>query len=104
MPEEKKTTISRETIEEYRAKYPDSFKLLLQYTQDEEMIVGMIIELENTPMDDVYHDIFLSMARKALIDAITSQFGGMLESIMDKSEEGEGDSPKIHSSGKLYDA
>lgn len=101
-----KDAIPAEKIAEMKEKYPKSFELIMKFSPDEEGAAGVLMELEERDLDEVFHDVLAGMARRAMAEALSD---GLAEAVKMLSGAGEDDEEEdsavqLFPSGKHYDA
>ena len=101
-----KDAIPAEKIAEMKGKYPKSFELVMNFAPDEENAAGVLMELEEKDLDDVFHDVLAGMARRAMAEAVSDGLNEVLKALAGGSVEDDDDEsdPTPLSSGKRYDA
>lgn len=104
--DKEKGAIPAEKIAEMKGKYPKSFELVMNFAPDEESAAGVLMELEEKDLDEVFHDVLAGMARRAMAEALSD---GLAEAVKMLSGAGEDDDEddsavQLFPSGKHYDA
>ena len=103
--DKEKNAIPAEKIAEMKDKYPKSFELVMNFAPDEES-AGVLMELEEKDLDEVFHDVLAGMARRAMAEAMSDGLTEVIKALAGGSAENDDDDsdPRPLSSGKRYDA
>lgn len=101
-----KGAIPAEKIAEMKGKYPKSFELVMNFAPDEESAAGVLMELEEKDLDEVFHDVLAGMARRAMAEAMSDGLTEVIKALAGESTGDDGDDSdgRPLSSGKHYDA